>query len=67
MVENSRMEQVHTGSQWFFLHPIMALLKQQQQQQQRPEGEKHEIGLMRETQGRVSRKSERSEGHKRDK
>lgn len=63
MVENSRMEQVHTGSQWFFLHPIMALLKQQQ----RPEGEKHEIGLMRETEGRVSRKSERSEGHKRDK
>lgn len=65
MVENSRMEQVHTGSQWFFLHPIMALLKQQQQQ--RPEGEKHEIGLMRETERRVSRKSERSEGHKRDK
>lgn len=65
MVENSRMEQVHTGSQWFFLHPIMALLKQQQQQ--RPEGEKHEIGLMRETEGRVSRKSERSEGDKRDK
>lgn len=64
MVENSRMEQVHTGSQWFFLHPIMALLKQQQQ---RPEGEKHEIGLMRETEGRVSRKRERSEGHKRDK
>lgn len=59
------MEQVHTGSQWFFLHPIMALLKQQPQQ--RPEGEKHEMGLMRETEGRVSRKSERSEGHKRDK